>query len=226
MLRPFTRALVIGVLFAVAAVLAACPGPTPVPPTPTPVPPTPTPDTGWVEYAAGDLAISLPKEWEVLELGSSDLESLFTEFQRTNPDLAQIIGSAEALQGVSLWAFNRGVADATFVDNLNIRRSSLGGQKIEKMQEVVDAVLAQYEQIGFEVTSTRADLQVGALPGAHIAYNFELTAGDGQQAKVTGHQYLVASATDLWILSYSAGPGRDAALAPVFEQSALSFRVK
>lgn len=227
MFKNHTRALAVVALVIAAALLAACPAPTPVPtPTPTPAPPTPTPDTGWVEHAAGDLTISLPKEWEILELGSGDIETLFAEFQRTNPELAQVIGSAEALQGVSLWGFNRSNPDAAFVDNLNIRRSALNGQKVEKMQDVVDAVVAQYKQIGFEVTQTQADLQVGELPAAHIAYNFQVTGSDGQPAAVTGHQYLVASATDLWILSYSAGPGNDTALAPIFEKSALSFRVR
>lgn len=222
MFKRHTVAIV--ALIAMLLLLTACPGPKPTP-TPTPAP-TATPDTGWVDHTADDMAISLPKEWEVLELGSADIETLFTEFQRTNPDLAQVIGSAEALQGVSLWAFNRADPNAAFVDNLNIRRSALDGQKIEKMQDVVDAVVAQYKQIGFEVTQTRADLQVGGLPAAHLAYNFEVTGSDGQPAKVTGHQYLVASATDLWILSYSASPNSDATLAPIFEKSAMSFRVK
>ncbi len=223
MFKSHTHTLAFVALVAML-LLTACPGPKPVP-TPTPAP-TATPDTGWVEHTTGDMAISLPKEWEVLELGSADLATLFAEFQKTNPDLAQIIGGAEALQGVSLWAFNRADPNATFVDNLNIRRSALDGQKIDKMQDVVDAVVAQYKQIGFEVLKTQADLRVGALPAAHLAYQFEVTGSDGQPAKVTGHQYLIASATDLWILSYSASPNSDAALAPVFEKSAMSFRVK
>lgn len=224
MFKSPTRTLAIVPLIAMLLLLTACPGPKPTP-TATPAP-TATPDTGWVEHTTGDMAISLPKEWEVLELGSSDIETLFAEFQRTNPELAKIIGSAEALQGVSLWAFNRTDPDATFVDNLNIRRSALEGQKIEKMQDVVDAVVGQYKQIGFEVTQTQADLRVGELPAAQLAYQFEVTGSDGQPAKVTGHQYLVASATDLWILSYSAAPDNDAVLAPIFEKSAMSFRLK
>ena len=224
MFKSPTRPLAFVALIAMLLLLTACPGPKPTP-TATPAP-TATPDTGWVAHTTNDLTISLPKEWEVLELGSADIGTLFAEFQRTNPDLAKIIGSAEALQGISLWAFNRTDPDATFVDNLNIRRSALEGQKVEKMQDVVDAVVAQYKQIGFEVTQTQADLQIGELPAAHLAYQFEVTGSDGQPAKIIGHQYLLASATDLWILSYSAAPDNAATLAPVFEKSAMSFRVK
>ena len=135
-----TRAIrlsVIGVILLVGTVLTACPGPrktpTPIPATATPtaIPATPTPN-GWAQRAqSGDFALSLPRDWDVLELGKADLQTVFAEFQRSNPELAKVIGSADALQGVALWAFKTGEANAVFVDNLNIRRSALGAQKIE-----------------------------------------------------------------------------------------------
>ncbi len=45
------------------------------------------------------------------------------------------------------------------------------------------------------------------MPAAHIAFSYPVTLTDGTTAKLSGHQYLVATPTDLWILSYSAGPG-------------------
>ena len=100
------------VLFA-GTVLTACPGPkttpTPIPATATPtaIPATPTPD-GWVQHQSGDVTISLPRDWDVLELGKADLQTVFAEFQQSNPELAKVIGSADALQGVALWAFRTG----------------------------------------------------------------------------------------------------------------------
>ena len=77
----------------------------------------------------------------MLALSQGDLQAVFADFQKTNPELAKIIGSAEALQGVALWAFKTGGADAaggnaTFADNLNIRRSPLGDEKITDMGDV------------------------------------------------------------------------------------------
>jgi hypothetical protein len=226
-----SRLSVLVMVLIAGLILTACPGPkptpTPIPATaiPTVIPATPTPD-GWVEHQSSELNIWLPKDWDVLELGDGDLQTVFAEFQKTNPELAKIIGSADALQGVALWGFKTGDSEAAFVDNLNIRRSPLGAQKIDKMQDVVNAVLDQYRQLGFEVGTTRADLQIDGYPAAHIAYSFTVTSTAGQPAKVNGHQYLVATPTDLWILSYTAAPGADATLAPVFEQSAMSFKVK
>ena len=91
------------------------------------IPATPTPD-GWVLHQSGDVTISLPRDWDVLELGEADLQTVFAGFQRSNPELAKVIGSADALQGVAMWAFKTGAAYAVFVDNLNIRRSAWRGE--------------------------------------------------------------------------------------------------
>jgi hypothetical protein len=230
------RTLLIRILFSsviliAALLLSGCPGPTPVAPTAVPATPTPTPNpgtpvpAGWTEHQVGDVTVWLPTDWEVLAFSQGDLQTIFAGFQKTNPELAKIIGSAEALQGVTLWAFKSG-GDTAFTDNLNIRRSPLGGQKITSMADVTSAILDQYRQLGFDVGTTETDRQISGHPAAHLAYSYPVVLSDGTSAKLNGHQYLVATPTDLWILSYSAGPGNEASLKPVFEQSAESFRVK
>ena len=72
----------------------------------------------------------------------------------------------------------------------------------------------------------RLTFRSAGYPAAHIAFSYPVTLPDGTNAKLNGHQYLVATPTDLWILSYSAGPGNEDALKPVFERSAESFRAK
>jgi hypothetical protein len=232
----WTHTAILVVTLIAVLLLASCQPATPVPPTaappastPTAVPPAPTP-SGWTEQRSGDVTISLPADWEVLALSQGDLQAVFADFQKTNPELAKIIGSAEALQGVALWAFKSadaaGGTDSAFADNLNIRRSPLGGQKITDMADVTPAILDQYRKLGFELGATETDLQIGGYPAAHIAFSYPVTLPDGTGAKLNGHQYLVATPTDLWILSYSAAPGNEDALKPMFEQSAESFRVK
>jgi hypothetical protein len=217
--------------------LAGCPAPAPATPTVVPATPTPAPTpttpapAGWTEHRSGDVAISLPADWEVLALSQGDLQAVFSEFQTTNPELAKIIGSAEALQGVALWAFKTAGADAAgtdsaFADNLNIRRSPLGGQKITDMADVTPAIIDQYRKLGFELGATETDRQIGGHPAAHIAFSYPVTLSDGTSAKLSGHQYLVATPTDLWVLSYSTAPGGEPVMQPVFEQSAESFRTR
>ena len=231
--RLSLRIHVLFVALTVALLSAGCPAP--VPPTPTRVPATPTRVpavtatpalAGWTEHPADNATIALPDDWEVLALNQDDVQAIFAKFQQSNPELAKIIGSAEALQGVTLWAFKTGDADAAFAENLNIRRSPLSGQKIVNMADVTPAIIDQYRQLGFEVGTTETDRQIGGHPAAHIAYSYPVTLPDSTSAELNGHQYLVATPTDLWILSYSAAPGSENAMRPVFEQSAQSFRVK
>lgn len=219
-----------------ALLLAGCPKPAQPTPTPSPVPPptlppptavsgTPTP-AGWLEQQTDALTIWLPVDWQVVDFSSGDLQTVFADLEQRDPELARIIGSAEALRDAAFWAFRQLGADALFADNLNIRRAPLNGQHVTRMQEVVDPVVAQYEQLGFQVLAVNANLVIGDQPAAHIAFSFDLASAGDQPTSVQGHQYLVATDTDLWILSYSASPDSVAELAPVFEQSARSFRVK
>ncbi len=224
------RAILVLSLVVTAVLLSACPAPTPTPP-PTPPPPTapassPTPE-GWARHETPALVIWLPKTWEILDIEKSDPQTVFAEFQKNNPQLAAVIGSADALKGVPLWAFNRpDGATATLVDNLNIRRVSLAGQPSTNIQTVLDQVLTQYRQLGFVIGESKADLKIGDQPAALISYMFPIIAGDGKAISADGRQYLVLTPSDLWILSYTIGPGQAAALAPVIEQSAQSFRAK
>lgn len=219
--------------------LVGCPRPakpTPIPPSPTAPPPTaapvtPTPDgsaelvaAGWAERQTDALSIQLPSDWEVIDFCAGDLQTVFDNLQKRNPDLARIIGSPEALQDAAFWAFRSVGSAATFADNLNIRRTPLNGQQIEDMQAVVDPVAAQYQELGFQVLAVDANLVIGNQPAAHIVFSFEINTASDQPLSIQGHQYLVATDTDLWILSYSANSDTIAELAPVFQQSAMSFR--
>jgi hypothetical protein len=137
------RAILVLTLVVTAVLLAACPGPTPMPTPalPTPPPPSPTPE-GWIGHETAELTIWLPKTWETLDVEKNDPQALFAGFQKNNPQLAAVIGSADALKGVSLWAFNRpSGASATFTDNLNIRRAPLEGQPATDIQAILDQVL-------------------------------------------------------------------------------------
>ncbi len=235
---PRLLAVFLAVLLAVQ--LTGCrsrprPTPTPVPvlppqptataPAVTPLPEATTP-AGWVEHQTAQLSIWLPIDWEVLDLSSGDLQAIFALLEQSNPNLARIIGGPENLQGTLFWGIRQMPTTATFADNLNIRRTALNGQQLASMAEVVDPVVAQYRGLGFTVIATDLNLTIGGHPAAQIAYRFPFYLLDGGQTSVEGRQYLMATPTDLWILSFSASPDTVTALTPVFERSAQSFRAK
>ena len=51
------------------------------------------------------LTIRLPSDWKVIDVGAGDAQAIFDEFKASDPDLAAIVGSAEAFQGAVFWAF-------------------------------------------------------------------------------------------------------------------------
>lgn len=169
------------------------------------------------------LSIQLPETWNVVDVSAENLEQVFEELKASNPEIVDAIGSAEALQGAVLWAFNGEPANPNFVDNLNIRSTPLGGQQISDMQEVLDVVLGEYEQLGLKVSETSTDLEINGQPAARVDYTFELNRESGDSATIEGHQYLVLGNDALWILSYSIDPESSSELFPLIEQSAQTF---
>ncbi len=246
-LMPMTHFRRIPGWLLVVMVLAACPArstPTPAPsptpaatatvpapavtPTATAAPSQPTAvpaPAGWVEHRTPDFALWLPEDWTVLQPDTDDLAARFAEFQAQNPLLAGIIGSADALQDVPLWAFGPVAPGSVFVDNLNIRLTSLGGQPAPEMAVLIQPIVEQYRELTFADIATRTDLTIHGRAAAYITYSFPFTGRNGAPGQITGHQYFIATDTDLWILSYAAGPDAAAETAESFAQSARSFAV-
>lgn len=227
-----SHALRLATLLLTIGLLAACPRP--ATPTPTPLPPTLAPPTdtpepapaGWIDHAAGTARLALPADWQVLDLSAGDAAALFASFQASNPDLAALIGNVEALQGAALWAYHSAGPAASFSENVNVRRFDQGTTAAADLAAAIEPIVAQYRELGFIVTATRTDLQIDSLPAAYIAYTLPFARANGQAMVLHGYQYLIASPTETWILSYAAGSETAAEMAPVFEQSARTFRVK
>jgi hypothetical protein len=178
---------------------------------------------GWTSFENQHVRLALPPDWQVIELTPGDAQAALEDLKRSNPQMAGIIGGPDALQDTALWAF--GPTHEGFSDSLNIRQSPLGAAQITDMQEeVLDLLLPQLKKAGFDVSSTDAGLRINGLPAAHISYTIPGSTTSEQTFDIRGHQYLVLAGADLWILSYSSTPERDARMAPIFEQSARSFQ--
>ncbi len=177
----------------------------------------------WIDYENQHVRLALPPDWQVIELTSGDAQAALENLRQDNPQLAGIIGNADALQSAALWAF--GPTNGEFTESLNIRRSPLGAERITDMQgQALDLLLPQLDKAGFVVLSSDASLRINGLPAARIDYTLPIITAVKPTVNIRGHQYLVLSDSDLWILSYSTTPERDARMAPIFEQSARSFR--
>lgn len=183
---------------------------------------------GWQEHRGADFTLYLPPGWQVLAFSEGEAESRMAQLQNEDPLLAGFIGDAASLQEAELWAFGPAAAGATFVDNLNIRRTPLAGQSITDMAALAAPIVEQYRRLNFTDVSAQPDLSIGSRPAAHITYRFSISPGEdvAAPAEVNGHQYLVATDTDLWILSFAAGPDSAADTVERFARSAQSFATR
>jgi len=177
----------------------------------------------WIEYTDQSIRIALPRDWLVVHPTSCDAQAALAELKQTHPQMAGIIGSPDAMLSTTLWAF--GPASNDFADNLNIRQSPLGAERLTDVQEdVLDRLLAQLGEAGFTELSSDANLRINGQPAARVRYTLPPTTSENATSAIRGHQYLVLSDSDLWILTYSTIPEREARMASIFEESARSFR--
>lgn len=182
---------------------------------------------GWQEEANDLLSIDLPPGWRAISLGDADAQTAYESLKQNDARLAGIIGGAAALQDAAFWAF--GPEYGEFVDNLNIRRSPLGAQRVVRIQDVVDVLLPEYEKMGLKITSSDAALRVNGFPAARITYTLimdTVDTMDGKGLEIRGRQVIITTDSDLWILSFSTTPEREAEIAAQFERCAQSFRPK
>lgn len=200
------------------------------PPTLAPAAPvmTSTPDglpNDWIEHEERSIRIALPRDWQVVDLTSDDAQAAFADLQRNHPQMADIIGSPEAMLSATLWAF--GPENNDFADNLNIRRSALGAGRTTDVQwDVLDLLLKQLGEAGFTEVSSEASLRIDGLPAARVFYTLPMATGDEAIPTIRGHQYLILSDSDIWILSYSTIREHEARMTTIFEKSARSFRLR
>jgi hypothetical protein len=200
-------------------------------PSSTPTPPAPDErPVDWALEANEQLSVAIPPGWRAVDFSNEDAQAAFERLRQNDARLADIIGSPEALQSAAFWAFAPeplpGSGEEEFVDNLNIRRTPLGAQPLVDMQQVIDVVLPQYEKMGLEVTSTDLAVRIDNRPAARITYSLMLNAASEDTFEVRGRQVIVATDSDLWVLSLATTPEREGRLAAEFATIAESFRPK
>jgi hypothetical protein len=181
---------------------------------------------GWKTASSATVNIALPAEWAMAKLTGANAQALFDELKKTNPKLANALGSASALQNVEFFAWGPARDGSTFVDNLNIRRISRAGDAstISAPGDVLGQLSAQYASFGWQVTESKGGMTVAGLPAAYITYEASLKNTAGNKVPWIGQQYLLLTDTDLWVLTFSFGSDSPALTEQVAKGSAGTFR--
>jgi hypothetical protein len=199
------------------------------PPTESPSPapsatpaPTATADAfeGWKTITTDAFSISVPTDWEVIDLSEDEIGALIEKLELKNKVLATVLERTPNLADFELIALAPPLDG--FSDNLNIKRAPLGAERVDDLEAWLrEALLPQYGLMGLKPWGERADLVTDAgLPMARVMIRPPTTA-DGPELR--GRQYFVLTDTDMWALSYTTLEDRGDSAPTEFEKSARSF---
>jgi hypothetical protein len=181
---------------------------------------------GWALVETPEYSLLLPSSWKVHPVTAENAGDELAALRKVNPFLAQSIGSSKAMQDLSLWASDEedaGSSTAGMRENMNVSRTSLEGEKLEDLQPVLDALKEEYSQGGAQIKEAEL-YTMNDQPALRVAYQLDRSVA-GQTVSLEGRQYFFVSAGNLWILSYTAGPGWHESLSKIADLSARSFQV-
>jgi hypothetical protein len=195
--------------------LAACRGPAPDPTQAVP--------DQWVLVETSEFSLLLPGSWEVHEVTPENASNQYEAMREINPQLAANLRGSIAMQGISLWAYDAGGSGSDFHDNMNVFHMSLGGEKVDDLQSVLDLLVEEYARGGAEVTESE-QYRVEDYPALKVAYNYATPIGGGRVARLEGRQYFFVIGDTIWILSFTIDPVRIDDMTAVAERCAESFR--
>ncbi len=174
----------------------------------------------WVRHIGDAFTIALPRAWQ-----AGQPVAAVAELREHNPELARLLDGPESYRVAVFQATDAGSPATGFADNLNVRRIRLDGEGPANLADMAGLIAEQYRRLGFDVQAADAGLQAGAYPAARIIYAFAVETGS-ETVMAAGVQYLVATAGDVWLLSYTTTADRLAEVGPTFEQSASSFEAE
>jgi hypothetical protein len=201
--------------------LAACRA---APPAPTQEPPVPTQELsdGWVQVETAEFSLLLPVTWEAHEVTPENASGEFESMKKINPQLAANLSGSTGMQEISLWAYDAGGSDAGFHDNMNVFHMSLGGEKVDDLQSVLDLLVKEYARGGAKVTESE-QYRVEDHPALRVAYNYSTPVSGGRVARLEGRQYFFVVGDSVWILSFTIDPVHLDDMTAVVERCAESF---
>ncbi len=217
------------------------PTPTPVPPTETPAPPTNTPasgssgllppsEEGWEVYEMADngYAISLPEEWEKIDLDPQTISATVAVLKEGNPELAELVeGYAGSVfqSGGSFFAFDLGSNSLSsgMMANVNVLQQDLGADL--SIDFIIQLSAGQIENLANVVPPVESDVvEVPAGEAGVLRYKMTLNQVGGISVTMSAVQYVFIKDQVMYILTMGAPTEQEAAYLPLFDKIAQTFR--
>jgi len=188
---PLVTVLVAGVLAVAACGGTASPSPTTGPsPSPTEaatLEPTEGPTATPAESAAtGEIHITLPENWQEVEMTQEALQAQIDALSETNPELVaplqQLLDSG-SFAGISFYAI--GYDGLLPIGNLNAITFPMAGMSLDGIAPLIEGQFAQLGAVDIEIS----DRTVLGTDGLQIDYQLPVTVGT-EVTTLTGRVYI------------------------------------
>jgi hypothetical protein len=188
--------------------------------TPTPAPASPLP-SGWRDHVTESFALTLPEEWEAIDLEKDTIEALLELLKSLDVEWARNVirvVSDEAFQErLKFWAMDTKPAGAGYASANVTYESSPFAVRIGDLCVTIPSV---YRRIGFEVLDKQCGLKVNQLDVARFTIEAQLGP-----FTTTQYQYFYVQGRNVWILTLSVDSTLWTEYHHLFETIAESFRL-
>jgi hypothetical protein len=188
-------------------------------------PPSPADDSAssgdFIEYSTSGFHITLPAQWEVVDINQEGVEALWEVIEGLETEwaeAAQAMYSSEAmLEAFDLWAIDSAPT------NFGFAVAAVMSQEFPypiAAKDLCTLMPSTYEQMGIEMVDSDCSLEINGINTARFIVRIEV---EGMVMKQV--QYCYLSGTDMWVLTMGVVETEWMEYEPVLFGIAESFRI-
>lgn len=188
---------------ATTASAATAPPPTVALTTTTTIPQAVSAPDGFTLHGSEALGfqVALPSNWFIADLTTQDIDAIADTLAPDNPDLAELVRSANTTDDFEFrfWAFDLDDAGDGFLTNVNVTVFPRG--PLDQPDAYRQALGAQFESIGGELIL--ADLVDAGVDGLYVEMLLPLINAQGQEVVSNGFQIFAFTDAEVINISFS-----------------------
>jgi len=179
--------------------------------------PTATPIPGWTKFEGGGVELWLPESFVGGDL-SKDVGVIADMLRRFAPDSEQIAQMIEQNPSMyALWAFDSEVGELGFLTNMAVTTEQV--LSAVTMDVYMDAALAQFPD--WLQVLDRDIVPLGDHQAGRLVLEFSMAGVEGKEV-----MYAIKDDNTMWVITFATGKEEFEERLPVFEQSALTFKIQ
>ena len=177
----------------------------------------PTPIAGWQKLEARGIEIQLPESFEGGD-PLEDLEFLLEKIRMGGPEYEQTAQMIEMNPSLFvIWAFDSEIGSSGFMTNMTITTETIPSSM--SLDTYMDAAEGQFPST-FNLTG-RELTTLGEYDAGRLEIEFSVGFVLGKELL-----YVIKDGKTVWVVVYATSAEEYDQRLPIFEQSALSFRIQ